>query len=498
MQKKYVLALDASTTSVRALLFDHDGNVAADSSAEFTQYYPEPGWVEHDPMEIWDKQIACIKDAMEKAGASSKEVAAIGVANQRETTVLWDSATSTPIHRALVWQDRRTAGICDQVKAAGHGPKVSAKTGLVVDSYFSATKISWILDNVPGARKKAEEGKLRFGTIDSWLIWKLTGGAAHVTDVSNASRTLLLDITKRAWDSELLDIFNVPASVLPEVRLSSEVYGHTVDGLFETPIPVAASAGDQQASLFGQACFEKGMVKCTYGTGASLMMNIGSKPIFSQKGLLTTVACQVDEEPQYALEGLIFVSAQVVKWLRDEVKLISAPEETEDAARRVSNTDGVYLVPAFAGLAVPYWDSYARGTLIGMSLRTNRDHILRAALESIAYQIKDCIDSMEQDAQFKISEIRVDGRASKNDFLMQFQSDLLRVSVKRPHVIETTARGAAYLAGLAVKFWASKSELQNSFAVEKSFEQQLPISEVEKLYSGWKRAVERSRDWIEH
>ncbi len=498
MQKKYVLALDASTTSVRALLFDHDGNVVSDATSEFTQYYPEPGWVEHDANEIWTKQLICIKEAMSKANAEASQIAAIGVANQRETTVLWDAKTSEPIHHALVWQDRRTTGVCDAVRAAGKAPLVSAKTGLVVDSYFSATKIAWLLDNVPGAREKANRGELRFGTIDTWLIWKLTGGTAHVTDVSNASRTLLLDINKLAWDQELMEIFKVPASVLPEVKKSSEVYGHTAEGLFDAQIPVAASAGDQQASLFGQACFEKGMVKCTYGTGASLMMNIGSKPIFSQKGLLTTVACQVGDEPQYALEGLIFVSAQVVKWLRDEVRLISAPEETEAAALRVSDTDGVYLVPAFAGLAVPYWDSYARGTLIGMSLRTNRDHILRAALESIAYQIKDCISSMEEDAQFKISEIRVDGRASKNNFLMQFQADLLRVAVRRPFVIETTARGAAYLAGLAVKFWNSKSELQNSFAVEQSFEQQLSQESTDKLYAGWKRAVERSRDWIEH
>lgn len=496
MSKEYVLSLDASTTSVRALLFRKDGSVAAEASREFRQHYPKPGWVEHDAIEIWEKQLECIHQVIDSTSTNPSQVAAIGIANQRETTVIWNAETSMPIHNAIVWQDRRTAELCEDLKAQGFENLVRQKTGLVLDSYFSATKIAWILNHVSGARELAASGKLRFGTIDSWLIWKLTAGAAHVTDVSNASRTLLMDIRTMQWDSELMNLFNVPSQVLPAIRTSSEIYGYTSKDLFEIEIPVAASAGDQQASLFGQACFERGMVKCTYGTGASLMMNTGPTPVMSKNGLLTTVACQVGDDKQYAIEGLIFVSAQVVKWLRDELGLIAHASETEDAARRVSDTGGVYFVPAFAGLAVPHWDSFARGTIVGMTLGTNRYHILRAALESIAYQIMDCTSSMEQDANFPIKEIRVDGGASQNDFLMQFQASLSQIEVKRPYVIETTARGAAYLAGLAVGFWRDKSELQQNYSVERVFYPEVDNPAIIAGYAGWKRAVERAKGWV--
>lgn len=498
MSKEYVVAIDASTSSVRAIVFDRSGNVMSESSLEFTQYYPEAGWVEHDAEEILTKQLQVISEALSKSGILPQQIAAIGIANQRETTVVWDKNSGKPIHRAIVWQDRRTAGICDQLRKMGHEDYVRSNTGLVLDSYFSATKISWILDNVSGARDRAINGELLFGTIDTWLIWNLTGRSAHVTDPSNASRTLLFNINTYDWDPFLLEILNVPRQVLPEVRTSSEVYGLTHDGLFSgANIPVASAAGDQQASLFGQACFSVGMVKCTYGTGASLMMNTGDLPIYSKNGLLTTVACQVGEKRQYALEGLIFVSAQVVKWLRDELKLISDVAETEEAARAVPDTDGVYFVPAFAGLAVPYWDQYARGTLIGMTLRTNRNHVIRAALESVGYQIKDCIESMIDDSGIQIREIRVDGGAAKNDFLLQFQADLLSVPVSRPRVVETTARGAAFLAGLAVGFWKSQEELTNSFDLEKTYVSEATAESVENLYRGWKKAVNRSMDWAE-
>jgi glycerol kinase len=496
--KKYVVALDASTASVRAILFDHDGRIVADSATEFTQYYPQSGWVEHDPLEILNKQLEMLRTCVNKAKIEPSQIAAIGITNQRETTVIWDRISGMPIYKAIVWQDRRTAEVCQDLKAQGFEEYVKENTGLVLDSYFSGTKIAWILDHVEGARTRAERGELLFGTIDTWLIWNLTGGKAHVTDVSNASRTLLFNIKTFAWDEKLLTKLRVPSSVLPEVRKSSEIYGYTTSSVFgEVQIPIAASAGDQQASLFGQACFTSGMVKCTYGTGASLMMNTGSEPIFSKNGLLTTVACQVGDERQYAIEGLIFVSAQVVKWLRDELQLIQSADETESAANEVENNDGVYLVPAFTGLAVPYWDQFARGTLIGMTLRTGRSYVIRAALESICYQIKDCIDAMRIDSKIDIREIRVDGGASKNNFVMQFQADLLRVPVARPLVVESTARGAAFLAGLAVGFWESKAELQDSFALESKFEPVMTEAIAVKNYEGWKKAVSRSRDWAD-
>lgn len=491
----YVLAFDASTTSVRALLFDKSGNPVAENAQDFTQFYPQQGWVEHDPEEIWTKQLECGKKVLAEAGISSEDIVAIGITNQRETTVVWDRQTGKPIHKAICWQDRRTADLCEDLRSQGLGEYVQQSTGLVIDSYFSATKISWILDHVDGARARAENGELAAGTIDSWLIWNLTGGAAHVTDVSNASRTLLFDIVEYRWSDRLMEIFNVPASLLPEVRKSSEIYGQTVEELFGGTIPVASSAGDQQASLFGQACFDRGLVKCTYGTGASLMMNTGSKPVFSESGLLTTVACQVGDSRQYALEGLIFVSAQVLKWLRDNLQLVESVEETSEIAESVPDTDGVYFVSALSGLAVPYWDPYARGTLIGMSLRTTKAHVVRAAVESVAYQIADCIGAMGEDSGIEVTEIRADGGAAKNDFLMQFQADILGARITKSPTVESTARGAAFLAGLAVRFWDSVDELRDSYAVSDSFDPEVSRENAQALHSGWIRAVERSREW---
>lgn len=492
---RYVLAFDASTTSVRALLFDRSGSSVAESAQDFTQFYPQQGWVEHDPEEIWLKQIECAKNVLSEASVLPEEIAAIGITNQRETTVVWDRSTGKPIYKAICWQDRRASELCENLRAQGLAEYVQHATGLVIDSYFSATKMAWILDNVEGARAKAENGELAAGTIDSWLIWKLSGGAAHVTDVSNASRTLLFDIVEYSWSDRLLDIFNVPAEVLPEVRKSSEVYGHTEKELFGSEIPIASSAGDQQASLFGQACFDKGLVKCTYGTGASLMMNTGSEPVFSRTGLLTTVACQVGDSRQYAIEGLIFVSAQALKWLRDNLQLIDSVEETSRLAQSVEDTDGVYFVSALSGLAVPYWDPYARGTLIGMSLRSTKAHVVRAAVESVAYQIADCIGAMGEDSGIPVVEIRADGGAARNDFLMQFQADILGARITKSPTIESTARGAAFLAGLAVGFWESIEDLRSSYSVANSFEPSMDRTRAKELHAGWTKAVERSREW---
>jgi len=496
--KSVVMALDSGTTSIRAILFDHDGEVVAAASQEFPQIYPQPGWVEHNPLDIWNTQVTVAKQALSQAGRTAADVAAVGVTNQRETTVVWDRATGEPVMNAIVWQDRRTAALCDQLKSEGLTEHVRATTGLVVDAYFSGTKLAWILDNVPGARERAERGELAFGTVDSWLIWNLTGGRAHVTDYTNASRTLLFDIQKLDWDPQMLERLDIPTAVLPEVRQSSEVYGHTRADLFGAEIPIAAAAGDQHAALFGQACFTPGSVKTTYGTGASLVMHTGDTPVRSESGLLTIPAWGIDGKVEYALEGLIFVSAAIVQWLRDELQVIYDAADTEYAAQRVPDTNGVYFVPAFVGLAAPHWDPYARGTIIGLTLGANRNHVIRAALEAICYQIADVISLMEADAGIPAREIRADGGASCNNFLMQLQADLLDVTVLRPTVVETTARGAAYLAGLATGFWTDRAELAARYRVERTFVPDMPDERRQAMHAGWRKAVSRALDWADH
>jgi glycerol kinase len=497
--KKYVMAFDAGTSSSRAILFDRKGEIVSLAQREFPQIYPQPGWVEHDPADIWYTQISVAREALKSAGSEPSDIAAIGITNQRETTVVWDRATGQPLMNAIVWQDRRTSGFCDELKARGLEGHVAETTGLVIDAYFSGTKVKWILDNVPGARERAARGELAFGTIDSWLIWNLTGGKAHVTDYSNASRTLLLDIRTGTWDPKLLDEMSVPRSVLPEIRNSSEVYGTTDPSLFEgVEIPVASAVGDQQGALFGQSCFESGMVKATYGTGGSLLMNTGAKPMPSRNGLLTTIAWGIDGKIEYALEGLLFTVGSVVQWLRDELQLIHTAAETELAASQVPDTNGVYVVPAFTGLSAPYWDQYARGTIVGLTRGANRNHLIRASLESMAYQIRDVIGCMEADSGIRNTELKVDGGASRNDFVMQFQADMLGVPVLRPTVVDTTARGAAFLAGLATGFWKDRKEIANVFTLDRSFTPQMPTDTSGRLYAGWRRAVDRSRDWAEH
>ena len=496
---QYVMAMDAGTTGIRAILFDHSGDLVAEASQEFPQIYPQPGWVEHNPLDIWNTQITVAKKVLDTAGVSADAIAAIGITNQRETAIVWDRLTGHPVMNAIVWQDRRTAGFCDGLKARGLTDYVHETTGLVIDAYFSGTKINWILDNVPGARDRAERGELLFGTVDSWLIWNLTGGAVHVTDYSNASRTMLFDINRLVWDERMLNELDIPRAMLPDVRATSEIYGHTDESVFfGQRIPVAAAVGDQHAALFGQACFEPGMVKSTYGTGASLLMNTGDKPVLSDKGLLTTVAWGLDGRVQYALEGLIFVSAASIQWLRDELKIVYDSADTEHAAKRVKDTNGVYFVPAFVGLAAPYWDPYARGGILGLTLGANRNHIIRAALEAIAYQIRDVVDAMQADSGITTVEIKVDGGASKNNFLMQFQADLLDVPVLRPTVTESSARGAAFLAGLAVGFWKDQTDLVDSFHLDRRFTPDMDPKDADKLYAGWQKAVGRVRDWQEH
>jgi glycerol kinase len=498
MTKTYVMALDEGTSSARAILFDRAGTVAALAQREFRQIYPQPGWVEHDALEIWNTQLAVAREALAQVGATANQIAAIGITNQRETSVIWDRKTGQPLHNALVWQDRRTAGVCDALKAKGLEPYVKETTGLVIDAYFSGTKIAWVLDNVPGARERAMRGELATGTIDTWLIWNLTGGKVHVTDASNASRTLLFNIRTGTWDDRLLTELRVPRAILPAVRDSSEVYGETDPALFGEPIPVAASVGDQQGALFGQSCFEPGMVKATYGTGGSLMMNAGARPMPSNTGLLTTVAWRLNGKMEYALEGLLFTVGSVVQWLRDELKLIHSASETELAAREVSDTNGVYIVPAFTGLSAPWWDQYARGTIVGITRGANRNHLIRAALESMAYQIRDVIGCMEKDAGIRVADLKVDGGAAMNNFVLQFQADQLGVKVLRPKVADTTARGAAFLAGLAVGYWKDKADLRGAFTLDREFQ---PVPEralPDKLYAGWSRAVDRARDWAEH
>ena len=492
---KYILALDQGTTSSRAIVFDHSGSIVSVAQKEFPQIFPRPGWVEHDPRDIWSTQAGVAAEALTKANAPARDVAAIGITNQRETTIVWDRATGEPICNAIVWQDRRTASICDRLKARKLDRLIRRKTGLVIDAYFSATKMQWILENVKGARARAKAGGLAFGTVDSWLLWNLTGGRVHVTDASNASRTMLYDIVKEDWSDELLEIFGVPRSMLPEVRTSSEVYGETT--LLGAPVPIAGIAGDQQAALFGQACTKPGMAKNTYGTGCFMLMNTGTRPITSKRSLVTTIAWRIGDRTEYALEGSIFVAGAVVQWLRDGLQFFRSAPEIESLARSVEGTDGVYLVPAFVGLGAPHWDQYARGAIVGLTRGSTRAHIARAALEGIALQTVDVLKAMEADAGIRLKELRVDGGASSNDLLMQLQADLLNVPVVRPRVAETTALGAAYLAGLAVGFWKSQADIARQWQVDKRFKPAMKAPDRKRITAGWQRALERAKAWVE-
>ena len=487
---KYILALDQGTSSSRAIVFDHDGNIRSTAQMEFTQYFPQPGWVEHNPMEIWSSEAAVIAEAISKIGINGKDIAAIGITNQRETTIVWDAETGVPVHNAIVWQDRRTSAFCDELKARGLVDKIREKTGLIIDAYFSGTKIKWILDNVPGAREKAEAGKLRFGTVDSWLVWQLTRGSVHVTDVSNASRTMLFNINTLAWDEELLDLLGIPASMMPDVRSSSEVYGYTKTTIFAHEVPIAGIAGDQQAALFGQMCTVPGSVKNTYGTGCFLLMNTGEKPILSRNNLLTTVAWKIGDKVNYALEGSIFVGGSVVQWLRDGLGIIRSSSEIEALAASVPDKGGVYFVPALTGMGAPYWDQYAHGVICGITRGTTAAHIARAALEGIAFQTMDIVSAMERDAGVRLAELKVDGGASRNNLMMQFQADILGTSVIRPEVTETTAMGACYLAGLAVGYWDSLDEIRQQWKAERVF---IPSeTDVTAAKEGWKDAISRT------
>lgn len=497
MKNKLILALDQGTTSSRAIVFNHDGEIVNVSQKSFEQIFPKPGWVEHDPNEIWSSQMSVTAEVIAKVGISGKEIAAIGITNQRETTIVWDRETSKPIYNAIVWQDRRTAKYCDTLKALGHGAIIKEKTGLVLDAYFSATKLKWILDNVEGAREKAEQGKLCFGTVDTWLIWKLTRGKMFMTDVSNASRTMMLNIHTLEWDQELLNLFDIPQSILPEIKQSSEVYGVTSTTLFSTKIPIAGVAGDQQAALFGQLCIEPGMVKNTYGTGCFMLMNTGEKPVYSKNNLLTTIAWKINGKTTYALEGSVFVGGAAVQWLRDGAKMIDAAHEIEELAASVPDNGGVYFVPALTGLGAPYWDQYARGAIIGITRGTTNAHIARATLEGIAYQVYDLVKAMEADFEKKGTELRVDGGAVANNLLMQFQSDIFDFKVIRPKTLETTALGAAYLAGLAIGYWDSVDELQKQWTTDREFLPEMPSETVTELVKNWDKAVGRAGNWIE-
>jgi glycerol kinase len=491
----YILSLDQGTTSSRAIIFDHSGSIVSLAQKEFTQYYPSPGHVEHDPGEIWSTQVGVATEAMIKAGLAPKDIAAIGITNQRETTIVWDRRTGKPIHNAIVWQDRRTSAFCDELKDAGHSKMIQEKTGLIIDAYFSATKIKWLLDNVAGARQRAEEGTLAFGTVDSWLVWNLTGGAVHVTDVTNASRTMLFNIHTLTWDRGLLELFEIPENMLPQVRSSSEVLGETAGNILAHRIPIAGIAGDQQAALFGQMCTRPGMVKNTYGTGCFMLMNTGNQPVISKNNLITTVAWKIKDEVSYALEGSIFIGGAVVQWLRDELGIIPSAPAVEDLCKQVEDNGGVYLVPAFAGLGAPHWNQHARGTMVGITRGTTAAHIGRAALESIAFQTMDVLKAMEADAGSQILELRVDGGAVSNDLLMQIQADVLNTVVVRPEITEVTALGAAYLAGLATGFWSSKEELENQWKVNRSFKAGNVNNEI--LIQGWHRAVKAAKAWAE-
>lgn len=486
---KYIMALDLGTTSCRCIIFDKNGRICSAAQKEFTQYFPQPGWVEHDAEEIWATQTGLMYEAMSKIDITINEIAGIGITNQRETTVLWDKETGRPVHKAIVWQCRRTAGYCDELKKLGMAEFFRSKTGLVLDAYFSATKLRWLLDNAAGARERAEKGELLFGTVDSWIIWKLTGGKVHVTDYSNASRTMLFNIHTLKWDEEILRVLKIPQQILPEVKPSSHVYGYTDSKLFGREVPIAGAGGDQQCALFGQTCFERGEVKNTYGTGGFMLMNTGTAPVNSHNGLVTTIAWGVDDKVEYALEGSIFVAGAAVQWLRDELGLIRDAAESEVLAKSVPDANGCYVVPAFVGLGAPYWDQYARGAIVGLTRGVNRNHIVRATLESIAYQVNDVLMAMQEDSGMPITSLRVDGGACDNDFLMQFQADILNTFVVRPYCIETTAMGAAYLAGLAVGYWRSKEEILANHVIAAEFKPQMGQAKRESLLQGWHNAV---------
>lgn len=493
--KKYVAALDQGTTSSRCILFDSQGRVCSVAQKEFPQIYPHPGWVEHDPMDIWSSQMSVAAEAIGKSGATAADIAAIGITNQRETTVVWNRHTGIPVYNAIVWQCRRTADMIEKLKRDGLEEYIHHTTGLVADAYFSASKVAWILENVEGAREEAEAGNLLFGTIDTWLIWKLTSGHVHVTDYTNASRTMMFDIHKLCWDEKILDYFRIPRSMLPEIRPSSEVYGHTEESVLGDRIPIAGIAGDQQAALFGQCCFGEGDVKNTYGTGCFLLMNTGEKAVESQNGLLTTIAASPQGKVQYALEGSIFVAGAVIQWLRDELRMIKNSPQSEEYARNVEDTNGVYLVPAFTGLGAPYWDPYARGVIVGITRGCNKEHFIRAALESMAYQTNDILQVMQEESGVALKSLKVDGGASMNNFLMQFQADILDVDVLRPECVETTALGAAYLAGIAVGYWKDRADVRENWALSETFHSQMEGKRREELLKGWQKAVKCSFAW---
>ncbi|MDF2843848.1 MAG: glpK1 [Herbinix sp.] len=495
--KRYVMALDQGTTSSRCIIFDKSGKIKSVAQKEYTQIYPKPGWVEHDPMEIWSTQLSVATEAMAKSKISAKEIASIGITNQRETTIVWDKKTGQPIYNAIVWQCRRTSDMIDKLKCEGHEEYIKNTTGLIPDAYFSGTKIAWILDHVPGARNAAKAGDLLFGTVDTWIIWNLTKGKTFVTDYTNASRTMLFDIQKLTWDEKILGLFDIPVKMLPKVKPSSFVYGHTDRAIFGEEIAIAGAAGDQQAALFGQCCFSKGEVKNTYGTGCFLLMNTGNEAIRSKHGLLTTIAAGTSEKVEYALEGSVFVAGAAIQWLRDELMLIRTAEESELFASQVEDTNGVYVVPAFAGIGAPYWDQYARGTIVGITRGCNRNHIIRATLESIAYQTHDVLKAMESDLSQSLKTLKVDGGACANRFLMQFQADILNATVYKPACIETTALGAAYLAGLAVGFWKDKDELRRNWQLAEVFNSSMSTEQSEKRIAGWEKAVKRSFAWEE-
>lgn len=492
---KYIMALDQGTTSSRCILFNEKGDMVSVAQKEFTQYYPHTGWVEHDATEIWATQIGVAHEAMEKAGATAKDIAAIGITNQRETTVVWDKKTGEPVYHAIVWQCRRTAEYCDSLKEKGLVEKFREKTGLMIDAYFSGTKVRWILENVPGARERAEKGELLFGTMDTWLIWKLTKGKVHVTDYSNASRTLLFNIKDLKWDEEILEEMNIPKSLLPQAKPSSCIYGETDPDLFGGAIPIAGAAGDQQAALFGQTCFTEGTAKNTYGTGCFMLMNTGETPVYSKNGLLTTIAWGIDGKVNYALEGSIFVAGAAIQWLRDEMKLIDSAPDSEYMASKVKDTNGVYVVPAFVGLGAPHWDQYARGTIVGLTRGANKYHVIRATLESLAYQTNDVLKAMQEDSGITLKSLKVDGGACANNFLMQFQSDIINAPVDRPNCIETTALGAAYLAGLAVGYWKNKEDVVQNWQISRTFTPSLENDVRNALISGWQKAVKYSFGW---
>ncbi len=492
---KYMMALDAGTTSNRCILFDKKGNICSMAQKEFTQYFPKPGWVEHDANEIWSSQLGVAVEAMTKIGATAKDIAGIGITNQRETAIVWDKKTGEPIHHAIVWQCRRTSEYCDELKEKGLTEFFRKKTGLIIDAYFSGTKVKWLLDNVEGAREKAENGELLFGTVETWLIWKLTKGEVHVTDYSNASRTLLFNINTLDWDDEILTQLQIPRSMLPKPKPSSCMYGYTSPSFFGSPIAIAGAAGDQQAALFGQTCFKSGEAKNTYGTGCFLLMNTGEKPVFSKNGLVTTIAWGIDGKVNYALEGSIFVAGAAIQWLRDELRVIDSAVDSEYMAKKVSDTNGCYVVPAFTGLGAPYWDQYARGCVVGLTRGVNKYHIIRATLESLAYQVNDVIEAMEQDSGIMLTSLKVDGGASANDFLMQTQADMIQAPVNRPSCVETTAMGAAYLAGLAVGYWGSKEDVLQNWSINRVFEPKLGQEARDKRIKGWKKAVKYAFDW---